>query len=230
MNIETRRDASAVVISPSGRLDAAGGSALEAEFTALEMDSRRVVLDCGRIDYISSAGLRAVLLLAKACLQENADLFVAALRPECHAVMETSGLLSVLEHRQTVEAALHARGRSRLREEDTAMEIGVRHERSATVVSLSGRLSGDGAPGLTARVSAIVERGAVHVVLDCRNLTYVNSAGLSALLICAKTCQQAGGQFTLAALTPECRSVLAMSGFLSIIAYGETVEAALAGG
>ena len=83
-------------------------------------------------------------------------------------------------------------------------------------------------PVLAARVDAVVERGTAHVVLDCENLAYIDSAGLSALLICAKTCQQRAGQLTLAALSPECRSVLAESGFLSILDCRETVEEALA--
>ena len=228
MRIQMRRDASAVIISPCGRMDAAGGSALEAEFATLAMDGGRVVLDCRRIDYISSAGLRAVLLLAKACLREKSEFLIAALRPECRSVVETSGLLSVLKYRETVEAALQADGPSRPHEEVTATDIRERHEGRATVVSLNGRLSGDGASVLTAKVSDIIERGVADVVLDCGNLIYVNSAGLRALLICAKACQQGGGQLTLAALTPECRSVLAMSGFLSIIAHRTTVDAALA--
>ncbi len=228
MKTETRRDASAVVISPSGRLDAAGGSALEAEFATFSIHGSRVVLDCRRIDYISSAGLRTVLLLAKACLHADAELIIATLQPQCRAVMEASGLLPALKYRETVEAALNAGSRSRPHQEDAGMEIGERHERDATIVSLDGRLTGESVSVLTSRVSAIIERGAARAVLDCGKLNYVNSAGLRALLICAKACQQAGGQFTLAALTPECRSIIAMSGFLSIIDCRDTIEAALA--
>ena len=108
------------------------------------------------------------------------------------------------------------------------MDIEERKEGAAVVVSLNGRLDGTSAPDLEARVSAIVDCGDVRVVLDCSQMSYVSSAGLRALLISARKCQQGSGKLALAALQPECRSVLEMSGFLSIIECHETSEAALA--
>ena len=49
-----------------------------------------------------------------------------------------------------------------------------------------------------------------------------------ALLIGAKECRRAGGDLAIAALAPQCRSVMEMSGFLTVIDYRETLEAALA--
>ena len=65
-------------------------------------------------------------------------------------------------------------------------------------------------------------------MLDCDAMSYVSSAGLRALLICARKCQQNGGKLALARLKPECRSVLEMSGFLTVIDCHDTSEAALA--
>ena len=108
------------------------------------------------------------------------------------------------------------------------MEIEERTEGTAVVVSLNGRLDGASGPDLEARIAAIVERGDVRVVLECGQMAYVSSAGLRVLLISARKCQQGGGKLAIAALQPECRSVMEMSGFLSIIECHETNEAALA--
>ena len=113
------------------------------------------------------------------------------------------------------------------------MEIEERTEGTAVVVSLNGRLDGVSGPDLEARIASIVERGDVRVVLECGqgwswSMGYVSSAGLRVLLIGARNCQQGGGKLAIAALKPECRSVLEMSGFLSIIGCHETSEAALA--
>ena len=113
-------------------------------------------------------------------------------------------------------------------EGETAMEIAERTEGAAVVVSLNGRLDGVTGPDLEASIAAIVERGDVRVVLDCEGMEYVSSAGLRVLLIGARKCQQGGGKLALASLKPECRSVLEMSGFLSIIDCHESSEAALA--
>ena len=111
---------------------------------------------------------------------------------------------------------------------ESAMEIEERADLAAVVVSLNGRLDGTTAPDLEARVSAIVDRGDVRMVLDCARMSYVSSAGLRVLLMSARKCQQHDGKLTIAALQPECRSVMEMSGFLAIIECHETSEAALA--
>ena len=108
------------------------------------------------------------------------------------------------------------------------MEIEERTEGSAVVVSLNGRLDGVSGPDLEAKIDAVVERGDVRMVLECDQMDYVSSAGLRVLLIGARKCQQGGGKLAIAALKPECRSVMEMSGFLSIIECHETSEAALA--
>ena len=108
------------------------------------------------------------------------------------------------------------------------MDIVERTEGAAVVVSLNGRLDGVTAPDLEATITAIVERGDVRVALDCAEMGYVSSAGLRALLVSARKCQQGGGKLTVAALQPDCRSVMEMSGFLAIIECHETSEAAIA--
>jgi len=108
------------------------------------------------------------------------------------------------------------------------MNIVERTEGAAVVVSLDGRLDGVTAPDLEATITAIVERGDVRVALDCAEMGYVSSAGLRALLVSARKCQQGGGKLTVAALQPDCRSVMEMSGFLAIIECHDTSEAAIA--
>lgn len=108
------------------------------------------------------------------------------------------------------------------------MNIVERTEGAAVVVSLDGRLDGVTAPDLEATITTIVERGDVRVALDCAEMGYVSSAGLRALLVSARKCQQGGGKLTVAALQPDCRSVMEMSGFLAIIECHDTSEAAIA--
>ncbi len=108
------------------------------------------------------------------------------------------------------------------------LEMEERNEGQAVVISLAGRLTDPGAPKLEARVSAIVGRGARRVVLECGRMSYVNSTGMRAMLLSARICQQKGGKLAIADLQPKCRSVVDMSGFLSVIEYHETSESAVA--
>lgn len=228
MKIETRNEGPVIVVIPAGRLDGLGAPLLESELYDVAKRARgRVVLDCHGIAYISSAGLRALLIGAKACVQEGSELAVASLQPECRAVMETAGFLSVLNYHESVEAALAGTNRIRLPEAGAPMKIAERHEGRTVVLSPAGGLNGSDVSVLLTRITAAIEGGTTGLVLDCKGLTYINSTGLRAVLIGAKACGQAGAKFAIAALSPQCRSVFEMSGFLSVIDYWETREAAL---
>ena len=237
MDIEERAAGRAIVVSLIGRLDGAGASGVEATVAGIvKRGTVRVVLDCERMSYVSSAGLRAFLLCARHCQRQGGRLSIAHLKPECRTVIELSGFLSFIDYHATVEAALAApsrapdRGDRREPEAQSARAIVIeeRPAGSAVVVSLEGHLDGVGAPALETRLFAIVKRGDTRVVLDCARMRHVSSAGLRAVLVGAKTCQQSGGKLMIADLQPQCRTVLKMSGFLSFIEYFETSDAALA--
>lgn len=93
------------------------------------------------------------------------------------------------------------------------VEIEQRADGSHALVVV-GRLDGPGAQTLEARITAMVARGDTRVVLDCARMTYLNSAGVRALLICARSCRRAGGSFTVRALHGVCRTILEVSGLL----------------
>ena len=234
LTIADRKEGAVAILSATGRLDGVGAPVLHAWFSAAaKRGDSRMVLDCSELAYISSVGLRALLVGAKTCAQQGGWLSIAALRPACRSVMDASGLLSVVDYHETVEAALSAapsdyREQADAGRQGSGLEIEERREGPATVLSLNGRLDGSGAPQLMARISAIAGRGGIRMVLDCERMSYVDSSGLRALLIGARACQQRGGKLVVAALLPECRSVIGMSGFLSVIACHETREAALA--
>ncbi len=98
---------------------------------------------------------------------------------------------------------------------------------SLVVVMPDGRVDGSTAPDLEKRLSEIVERGDTHVLLDCGKMDYISSAGLRVVLVGAKKCQQGGGKLMLCALRATCKSVMEISGFLTMLEYHETREAAL---
>ena len=231
MKIEERNEGPAVVISPAGRLDAAGAPELEARIAAVAGTAPgRVVMDCREVAYISSAGLRALLLGARACHQTGCEFSVAALTPECRSVMDATGLLTVLDCPETVEAALAAPAAESPREPEEGRGFAVAERRleRAVLLTLDGRLENRNAPVLTEKVFAAVGRGSARIVLDCGGMGYVDSSGLRALLVSARLCREKGGRMVLAALPPECRSIVDMGGFASVIDYFETREAALA--
>ena len=71
-------------------------------------EDRRLLLDCSGIDYISSAGLRVLLVAAKRCHTQQGEMVFAALPPLLQEVFKISGFDLMLKTFTTVKAALEA--------------------------------------------------------------------------------------------------------------------------
>ena len=69
MTIERNVNGAVVTLKIVGRLDTSTAPALEASIDGCTADIKELILDCGALEYVSSAGLRVIL---KAQKQMNA--------------------------------------------------------------------------------------------------------------------------------------------------------------
>lgn len=109
MEIAEQEIAGALVLRPAGRLD--GTNAPSFEKTVLDrLDGKptRMVLDLAAIDYVSSAGLRTILLAAKRAKSVGCGLAVCGLRDHIREVFDLSGFGNVVAIRPSVEEALRS--------------------------------------------------------------------------------------------------------------------------
>jgi anti-anti-sigma factor len=98
-----------VVVTPVGRIDSATAKTLEQTLLdALGAGSGRLVIDFAGVDYISSAGLRVILLAGKKARAGGGELVLAALKPTIKDVFEISGFLRLFEVKETREEAVAA--------------------------------------------------------------------------------------------------------------------------
>ena len=67
---------------------------------------RQLVLDFAALDYISSAGLRLVLVLAKRLKQAGGKLVIYGMQPHVREVFDISGFLAILNVTGTRAEAL----------------------------------------------------------------------------------------------------------------------------
>ncbi len=97
------------IVAINGRVDGASAPELENELSSRIRDgSVRILLDCGEMNYISSAGLRVFLLAAKRCKQSGGALSIAALQPSCRSVIEMGGFHTIIDCFDTRDEALAA--------------------------------------------------------------------------------------------------------------------------
>lgn len=96
-----------LIVRPIGRLDSASSPELERQLVEyFETGARRLVFDLADLDYVSSAGMRAILLAAKTLRGSRGRLALAGLRDMVRDVFEMSGFLSVFSVLPTVDEAM----------------------------------------------------------------------------------------------------------------------------
>ena len=86
------------VVRPEGRLDSANGSAFQKNLLGLIDDgARKLLLDFSKLQYISSAGLRVVLIAAKRMESSGGRIALCSLDRHVSDVFEISGFSAILD-------------------------------------------------------------------------------------------------------------------------------------
>lgn len=107
MNLEQERCGDILIVRPGGRLDSSSSPELERLLTEqLEAGSQRLVLDFSRLDYISSAGLRVVLLAGKKLRASQGRMVLVSLQDMVRDVFDMSGFLSLFAVADTLDEGL----------------------------------------------------------------------------------------------------------------------------
>lgn len=106
MEIHEQQQGNVIVLGPAGRLDSLSCREFEARLLAALEQSGSVVVDCAALDYISSAGLRALLVAAKRNRTSGGRLALATLRDPIREVFDISGFTTIFAIYPTVEAAV----------------------------------------------------------------------------------------------------------------------------
>ncbi len=107
MDISIEKQNQVAVVTVGGRLDAAGAPEIEASCKALIQEgSKRLLLDLAKVEYISSAGLRSLLVLAKAVKSVGGAMVLSSLTPAVREVMTISGFDNILSLAADRAAAL----------------------------------------------------------------------------------------------------------------------------
>jgi anti-anti-sigma factor len=110
MTITATQAGSALVLSVSGRLDAITSPEFEKTYQeCIKPETRKVVVDFDALDYISSAGLRAILLVGKLVQEGGGVLEFSRPRGTVKEVLELAGFSALFPVYDSVEAALEPR-------------------------------------------------------------------------------------------------------------------------
>ena len=107
VNVTTERIDDVMSADVEGRIDGSNVVQFEeAVRTAIEDSDRAVIMNFEKLVYISSAGLRAILLTAKSLQNRDAKLLLCSLSDRIREVFEISGFDKILPIHATKADAL----------------------------------------------------------------------------------------------------------------------------
>ena len=104
MNIETEHRGDILILRPLGRLDSSNSPELEQLLSEhLDAGCQRLVLDFSGLSYISSAGLRVVLLAGKKLHASKGKIVLTSLQDMVRDVFYMSGFLTLFAVADSLE-------------------------------------------------------------------------------------------------------------------------------
>jgi len=98
MNIETNRDGSTLTMELEGWLDTAASPSLAEAVENMPPEITQLILDCRKLEYISSSGLRVFLAAHKKMCGKD-GLVLTNVNSEVRNVLEMTGFLTQLDVR-----------------------------------------------------------------------------------------------------------------------------------
>lgn len=90
------------LVAVSGRIDSTTYKSLEQSMQKLfDNPGTYALLNLSAVDYVSSAGLRVILMAAKRAKKNQGRLVLCGLQPDVEDVFKVSGFLAMLEYDKT---------------------------------------------------------------------------------------------------------------------------------
>ena len=108
MEVTEGRLGNAATLRIVGRVDSSVSKILEQKVVDIVSRDSAIVVDLGEMNYVSSAGLRSFITLAKHARSRNRTIALCGMREEVAEIFEISGLLELFTIYDTVEAAVAA--------------------------------------------------------------------------------------------------------------------------
>ena len=98
MTTKFTKEADQLVMFFEGRLDTAAAPQTEKEMQPLyDSTGQDIVLDCTKLEYISSSGLRILMHIAQQGWINHCEIFVHGLQPNVYDVFKTTGFVHLFK-------------------------------------------------------------------------------------------------------------------------------------
>lgn len=108
MNIDTKIDGANVIATVQGDIDGKSAPQIQAELLAALQSGSRLLVDMQRVAYLSSAGLRMLLLLYRQVATKKGKVVLVGVSEEIRDTMSMTGFINFFTLADSREAGLSA--------------------------------------------------------------------------------------------------------------------------
>ena len=108
MNVTTLSEPNLTRVELEGSIDGKTAPHIREELSVALQDVQMLLIDMSRVDYLSSAGLRLLLLLYREIASRKGQLVLVGVSAEIRTVMSHTGFLSFFTLADSQQEALHA--------------------------------------------------------------------------------------------------------------------------
>ncbi len=108
MTIETTVDGSNVIAKVSGEIDGKTAPQVQSELLAALQDGNRLLVDMKEVSYLSSAGLRMLLLLYRQIAAKKGKVVLVGVSEEIRDTMSMTGFINFFTLADTRETGIAA--------------------------------------------------------------------------------------------------------------------------
>lgn len=106
------------------------------------------------------------------------------------------------------------------------MEITTKEMKRVSLLTVSGRIDSSTAPDFDKALQALINSNRTQIVIDMKDVEYLSSAALRALVSATKAAKSGGGDVRIAQPSKRVREVVDLAGLNSIFTlYDNLVEA-----
>ena len=108
MELSSQAHDNITIIQVEGRIDHKSAKDFELAFAPfLESDQGDLLLDLSGLEFMTSSGLRVLMIAAKTCQKQGREIVVAALQPKIKEIFQISRFDLILKVHESVEVALN---------------------------------------------------------------------------------------------------------------------------
>ena len=109
MQLHTEQTEDGLIILLEGRVDSETSLSAHNELEkAVQRTTAPVIISGEKLEYISSAGMRVLLILAKTLHKQSRAMVVCSLRPSIHEIFKISGFDRIMDIYEDQSAAIEA--------------------------------------------------------------------------------------------------------------------------